>query len=207
MTTMKYQIQTYSGQLVDYLNPNPDTILIEDIAKSLSQECRFGSQSRIFYSVATHSITVCGYAPLELKLEALLHDAEEAYLKDMPTPLIAAISRGAVSQYRNIKSRIRAAIAAKFKLKFHDWYNLDAILSDERKLKTNWDIIKEIDKRMAVTERNHLFKNPQPLFEGEDIEPYGEGSSLFLPCSMIETEKKFLDMFELYRRDKSEETS
>lgn len=179
----KYQIQTFSGQMVDFLEPNPETILIEDIAHALSLECRFGSQAKFHYSVAQHSIFVCAYAPTYLKLEALLHDAEEAYTKDLPTPLASAISRGAVSQFKTIKHRIRRAIAIKFKLQ-------DLSLEDYKS-------IKEVDLRMCVTERDWLFKNPQPLFEGEDIKPY---DIIIHRESMIHMEEKFLEMFQIHKR-------
>ena len=190
-----YKGATYTGNMIDYLDPKPEQICIEDIAKGLSQECRFGSQSRIHYSVATHSIMVCGFAPKELKLEALLHDAEEAYIKDLPSPLVAAISRGMTSQYRYIKSKIKRAIAEKFKL------NYNVIIERPEGAISGYQVIREIDLRMAVTERNHLFKNPQPLFEGENIQPYSQGSMLFMPDTMIETERKFLGMYDLYKRD------
>jgi hypothetical protein len=182
-----YKIQTYSGQTVDYLNPNPDTIKIEDIAKALSNECRFGGQSRFHYSVGQHSILAAGLAPKRLKLEALLHDAEEAYIKDLPTPLAAAIGRGQVKQYEFVKLKFKYVIRDKFKLVWTD---------------DNYHIIKTIDRRLAVTERDSLFKHPQPLFEGEDIEPY---PMLIHPENMINIESRFLQMFNLYRRDNDNE--
>lgn len=35
-------IRTSSGQYVNVFNPDPNTIKIEDIAHSLSMQCRFG---------------------------------------------------------------------------------------------------------------------------------------------------------------------
>ncbi len=183
-----YKIQTYSGQLVDYLDPDPETIKIEDIAKALSNECRFGGQSRFHYSVAHHSLLACGLAPKNLKLEALLHDAEEAYIKDIPTPLAAAIGRGRVKQYGFVKMKFKKAIKEKFHLSWTD---------------EGYKIIKEIDRRLAVTERDALFMNPHPLFEGEDIEPYNHLP--IFPEAMVNIEKRFLEMFNLYRRDNGTE--
>lgn len=183
-----YKIQTYSGELVDYLDPHPDTIKIEDISKALSNECRFGGQSRFHYSVAHHSLLACGLAPKHLKLEALLHDAEEAYIKDIPTPLAAAIGRGQVRQYEFVKMKFKKIIREKFKL----------VWTEE-----NYTIIKEIDRRLAVTERDALFNNPQPLYEGENLEPYNHLP--IFPESMINIESRFLQMFNIYRRDNGEE--
>jgi uncharacterized protein len=180
----QYKIQTYSGQLVDYLNPNPDTIKIEDIAKALSLEVRFGGQCRFHYSVGQHSILACGLAPKSLKLEALLHDAEEAYIKDMPSPLAAAIGRGVVNQYRWVKTGMQKVIAEKFKL---SWTN------------EAHRIIKEIDLRLAITECDALFMNPQPLFGDYHPQPYV--NLPIFPEAMINIEKRFLEMFNLYRRN------
>ena len=48
-------ILTASGIYFDYANPTAGMINIEDIAKALSNTCRFAGHSR-FYSVAEHSV-------------------------------------------------------------------------------------------------------------------------------------------------------
>lgn len=197
-----FRIQTYSGKLLDYLDPNPDDICIEDIAKALSQECRFGAQCGRFYSVAQHSYMVAAFSPIELKLEALLHDAEEAYIKDLPSPLILAISRGMVSQYKTIKKNVKLAIARKFNLDYYKWIT-KTFESDQHW--TPYELIKEIDLKMAVTERNMLFKHPLPLQSNLDyVEPMPYNIKGFAPDMMIDAERKFLEFYELYRRDKED---
>ena len=60
---MKRTVYTYSGRLVDVLNPKPGDIAPEDIAHALACTCRFNGHSRGFYSVAQHSMLVaeiCG---------------------------------------------------------------------------------------------------------------------------------------------------
>jgi 5'-deoxynucleotidase YfbR-like HD superfamily hydrolase len=78
---------TCTGKLIDLNNPSESLIEISDIANALSQICRFGGHTRQFYSVAQHSCLVAGLAPKDLKKEALLHDAAEAYLGDVIKPL------------------------------------------------------------------------------------------------------------------------
>lgn len=80
-------ILTNSGRHIDLPNPNPEAIDIGDIALGLSRECRFSGQTRSFYSVAQHSVLASRIVPQEFALEALLHDATEAYLRDLPYPL------------------------------------------------------------------------------------------------------------------------
>ena len=77
-------MQTYTGKKFWPLKPNPEDVCIEDIAHSLSLLCRYNGQCNEFYSVAQHSVFV---SQLELSLEALLHDAPEAYMGDVITPL------------------------------------------------------------------------------------------------------------------------
>lgn len=80
-------IRLYSGRYVNPLRLTVDDIDLVDIAHGLSNRCRFNGQCKRFYSVAAHSLRVAELVPRELRLQALLHDASEAYLFDMPAPL------------------------------------------------------------------------------------------------------------------------
>ncbi|MEM4379972.1 MAG: hypothetical protein QXL01_04720, partial [Thermoplasmatales archaeon] len=82
---MEPWIETYSGKKFDYLAQSE--LDIEDIAHALSNLCRFNGHTRVFYSVAEHSVNVSSMVPPELKIAALLHDAAEAYIGDVPSPL------------------------------------------------------------------------------------------------------------------------
>lgn len=91
----------HSGKFFDMLRPERYGELdIEDIAHGLSLICRYGGQCKEFYSVAEHSLRVTDLvgqlwkettegedaSPL-LLLTALLHDASEAFIGDVITPL------------------------------------------------------------------------------------------------------------------------
>ena len=82
-------LQTFTGKKFYPFDPDPELICIEDIAHGLSMECRYSGQCRRFYSVAQHSVLMARdmFVRADLKRQALLHDAHEAYLKDLPSPL------------------------------------------------------------------------------------------------------------------------
>lgn len=86
-------IETASGQRYSFENPDPDTILLEDIAHALSNVCRFAGHIRRFNSVAEHSVLVSRIVEAESggdpywSAAALLHDGHEAYIWDAPSPV------------------------------------------------------------------------------------------------------------------------
>jgi hypothetical protein len=83
-------VETYTGEQFDLFDPDPDAVHLRDIAAGLAHTCRFGGHCRHFYSVAHHALLVSreidGTAP-RTQLLALLHDAGEAYVGDVPRPL------------------------------------------------------------------------------------------------------------------------
>lgn len=87
MSDRRIFIQLASGRCVYPFDLDPADIRIEDIAGSLSQTCRFRGHSRRFYSVAEHCFHVSRDVPPEDALWGLLHDAAEAYLFDVPSPM------------------------------------------------------------------------------------------------------------------------
>jgi uncharacterized protein len=104
-------ILTHSGLTFNLLEPDPDLIEIEDIAHALSHICRFTGHTRVFYSVAEHSVRASQCVPPEFAMEALLHDAAEAYIGDVSSPLKAQLH-----EYRNIEFKLEQAIRQRFGL-------------------------------------------------------------------------------------------
>lgn len=126
------QIETCSGLFVDLLDPDPDTIVLEDIAQALSLTCRYGGHVSTFYSVAEHTCLVYDLlaysgAPAlddpsradDIRKAALFHDAPEAYLGDAIAPLKYALRNTQrdkmVSSYDVLESRMGQVIAEKWR--------------------------------------------------------------------------------------------
>jgi hypothetical protein len=99
-----------SGRMIDLLDPSPADIHLDDIATHLSKICRFAGALPVFYSVAQHSVLVSREVSSEYKLAALLHDAAEAYMGDIPRP-VRHILGNAVAE---IEDRLEKAIAHRF---------------------------------------------------------------------------------------------
>lgn len=104
-------ITTYSGRHFDYLKPSIESINITDIAKALSHECRYTGQLERFYSVAQHCVECSYIVPKKFALEALLHDAVEAYCKDIPSPL-----KRLLPDYQRMEKSIDLIVRQKFNL-------------------------------------------------------------------------------------------
>lgn len=133
---MPRSIRTVSGNYVNVFEPNPDTITIEDIAHALSFQCRFGAHMKKFYTVAQHSLAVMQDVDNpDLKLQALMHDASEAYLLDIPSPI-----KKELHAYYPIEENLMNVIAKKFGFTWP--MHQDVVESDKRMLEYEWVSIK-----------------------------------------------------------------
>lgn len=135
-------IQTFTGKQFYPADPRPEDVDIRDIAHSLSHICRFNGHCSRHYSVAEHSILVALHvawddAHSETRaqdtLAALLHDASEAYLCDIPRPLKRMPE---MAPYRAMEANVERVIAERFGLP----YPMPAIVKrhDERALATEY---------------------------------------------------------------------
>jgi hypothetical protein len=103
-------IKLYSGGYINLLSPQPEDIHLIDIAHGLSNLCRFTGHTARFYSVAQHSVLVSLLIEdPALRLVALLHDAAEAYLGDVSSPL-----KRLLPEYQCIERRFEEVIAERF---------------------------------------------------------------------------------------------
>lgn len=151
-------MQTHSGLRFYPLDPRPEDIRIEDIAHALPMICRFNGHCSRFYSVAEHSLLVAAQVNIlypESALYALLHDASEAYLCDVPRPLKRT---PAMVSYRAMERAVEAAIAERF--------GLGPMMPL---------IVKTCDERALMTERRDLVPNAHLSgWTGNVVEPFAE---------------------------------
>lgn len=141
-------MQTNSGGRFYPLTPRPEEINPADIAHALSLLCRYGGHVDRFYSVAEHCVLMSGAVAPEDALAALLHDATEAYVVDVPRPV-----KRYLSDYDAIETRLWRVISERFGLPISD--NLPAG-------------VKEADNRILLNERNTLMKNAEKWWASVD---------------------------------------
>src|SRR5690349_8129319 len=89
------------------------------IAHGLAHHCRFGGHCATYFSVAQHCCVVSDAVSerggdRDTVPYALLHDASEAYLGDLPHPLKHRSDFGRL--YREVEEPLQAAILARFGL-------------------------------------------------------------------------------------------
>lgn len=102
-------LTTFTGKEFYPFDVHHEVLCIEDIAHSLSFQCRFAGHISEFYSIAQHCVYVSWLVEEKYKLCALMHDAAEAYLSDVPTPIKAALPT-----FKKIENEVMEAIATKY---------------------------------------------------------------------------------------------
>lgn len=166
-------ILTHTGRIFYPLDPNPADVDIEDIAHALSQQCRFTGHTREFFSVAQHSVIVANQlrGDATLALVGLLHDASEAYLADISTPV-----KRALHNYEGIEMGLWRAIAERFCLPDH-WLSA----------------VKTADLMSLATERRDLMPyHPGEWDVLEGIRPLPER---IMPLSPVAAKRLFMHTF------------
>lgn len=103
--------QTFTGKKFYPKDPRPEDVCIEDIAHALAHINRFGGHLPEPWTVAQHSLVASSFAPPDLQLEALLHDAHEAYVGDMVKPL-----KLMMPEFQDVEDKVDTAIREAFGL-------------------------------------------------------------------------------------------
>lgn len=176
MSTGDDAITTYTELHFHPLNPDPESISIEDIAHALSLTCRGNGQVKVFYSVAEHCLACAKEAKARglsrrVVLGCLLHDAAESYLSDVPHPF-----KQYLKDYQKLEDRVMDSILEK--------------LMGGRLTEEEWTEIREIDHAMLAYDLFYL------LNEGRQADlpplkvPYTYGK-----MQMSEAEEQYLDLY------------
>lgn len=154
----KVWIHTYNGHEIDLVNPRVADVDAIDIAHALSWLYRFTGHAITGWSVGQHSVVGSILAEViypEIKWLPhgfLLHDASEAYLGDISSPL-----KSLLPGYTELEEKHRKAIEGQFAVSLGSHHE------------------KVVDLRMLATER-YLFMPeggtpwtlPYPKFEFEE---------------------------------------
>jgi uncharacterized protein len=109
-------MQTFTGHQFWPMDPRASEVFIEDIAHALSMQCRYAGHCIDFYSVAEHSWLLASYLRQQgaepwICLWALMHDASEAYLVDVPRPV-----KPFLEGYQPAEARVMKAVCERFGL-------------------------------------------------------------------------------------------
>lgn len=136
-------MQLASGKAYWPNDPRAGEVDIADIASALSKTCRYGGHCEKFYSVAEHSVYVSLQVPIKHAMRALLHDATEAYVTDVPRPLKGMLG----DAYADIEQKNWLVVCQKFGLDPNDK------LADE--------YVKDADNAVLLAEKEQIMR-PSP---------------------------------------------
>ena len=143
-----HSLQTYGGRFIWPLDPYVDEIDYLSVAHGLACEMRYGNQSPYPLPVAWHSVALSHVVPQKYAQAALIHDAAEAFLKDMPRP---------IRRQEPFKS-IYDAIEDKLLRVCFDYFDVDYALMD--------DEFKYYDIKMSWCEMT-VWARTSPVFEAK----------------------------------------
>lgn len=152
-------IEMFSGTAVDLIQPDPETIRLDDIAHHIARIHRYTGGTE--WSVAAHSLCVAMLVPAEFRLEALLHDAHEAYVGDVSSPMKAAMRSLTFIKAREPPNYEPVSafdlIEESFERVVREKFGLPPEKSDE---------VHRADMVMRATERRVFLRNSPKAWEG-----------------------------------------
>ena len=171
-----------SGVYIDLADPDYSRVHIRDIAAGLARECRFAGQMFGYYPVAQHCVIGSLIAPAHVQYAFLMHDAAEAIIKDIPSPLKALL---------------------------HDYRKIEAM--HEERLFARWQVpmakamkaeVKRIDRIMLAAE-NMAVRNmemceaiqPADLKDNAFVHDFDKAATLIVKSKETGWERPFIERF------------
>lgn len=134
-----------SGKKVNAFDLRMADVSIDDIAHSLSMQCRYNGHLPFFYSVAEHSVLVSREmnrimresanraATATEKMAGLLHDAAETYFGDLVSPVKHAAPRLREAEHEAIQT-----IFARFGIEWDDLLWQRTMRADRAVFEKEW---------------------------------------------------------------------
>ena len=183
---MESYIETYSGEKFYFLTPKTQVFKLKDIAHALSMICRFTGHCKEFYSVAEHSWHVARMlegCPIEVQIAGLLHDASEAYITDIASPI-----KQHLPDYQKLEDGILAAIFAQYHLEY-----------------PMHPAVKQADLAMLSTEAHYMLHSGGNSWDMWKERRRPAPNALYRPINMPPRQAaqlfldKFNELYELYR--------
>ena len=186
---MKFQpneVETTVGRAVNVVDPDPAEIDLLDIAQSLSRLCRFNGHTRLFFSVAEHSVEAAKLMEFvypgkrDAFLWGLLHDAPEAFISDIPRP-VKRLFEGV----KTMEERLMGAVAIAYGLSYPCPWAVD---------------LKRCDVKVLLWEAEAFLPSKGEGYqcEAEDLGPFGLLTNPLLTyqeTTVKSAQELFLDAF------------
>lgn len=167
---MKRTIQTYSGNMVDIFDFKKEDFSLDDVAHALSLNNRYNGHTQERYSVARHCINMYMSVLKDLKvgiskedsynrscklIKALLHDAAEYILPDVPAPY----KKHFLIEDQNFNIRKFYDIEHCILRQIYSFLDVSSVFFDEE----SDDYIKHYDLRMLVVEKKALMSSVKDI--------------------------------------------
>lgn len=158
------KLKTYSGKTITLPKPFTEEISIVDIAHGLSHLNRYAGQLAQPLNVAQHSLIVAELVSQKfpknksMQLAALLHDAPEAYLADVPSPV-----KHFCRDYQTLEKVFNLVIAKRF--------NLFPTLSEQKWIRYFDTHVRDVElkhKRLTATEAKAKFLEKYMELTGDE---------------------------------------
>ena len=142
-------IALYNGDFFDFNDPESHDFDIDVISHALANICRFTGHTIRHYSVAEHSVLVSRLLPDRYALDGLMHDAAEAYIGDVSSPLKALLP-----EYRKIEEKVEKALARHFGTSY-----------------PMPDVVKAVDKSLYLAEVRQMTYGSDKLWSRDKVAP------------------------------------